>query len=113
MWESLSSGYLTVTAGTPVHVSSVDILCQAIRIQGVVGNTDPVYLLKSASGSLTTGVGVLVGVGAPTLNSGSKATSLQCESSFFASQKALYNLKDFWIDGGHSGDKVLISYLII
>ena len=111
MWRQLEGGYLTITSGTPVKVSSVSVRCHGVKIQQVNGNTKPIYLLSRSDGSYATGVGVLCAVPAPSYNTSSVPISLPYESAGIAHEPTFMDLQFLWIDGEHSGDKVMVSIL--
>jgi hypothetical protein len=122
MWHSLTKivptapGYITVVSGTPQPILPAGVpSCKVhgIKIQQVNGNTDPIYLLDDDAGSPTTGVGVVVGVPAPSYDTGLKPISLPSESASQPGTVGDFELKNLWVDGGRSGDQVLISILTL
>lgn len=111
MWKSL--GYITPTPGTPVRISTNlaaesthQHLCHSILIQQVRTNTG--FILIGQSGlNESTGVDLLAVLPVPTDNSLPNATVGIADSA------NPFNADEYFVDVTDSGDKVLVSVLIL
>jgi hypothetical protein len=112
MWESIGQ-YITIVSGSPVRVSSANLYCHAVLFQQVNGNTDPIYIMDRSTGNYTTGLGVIAQIPAPTYDLGSKPIILPHASGTISSSGDALNLANFWVDGAHSGDKCMVSILVL
>ena len=111
MWKGIPLGYITIVSGTPQRVSATSVFCHAILVQQVVGNIKPIFVLDQAAGSYTTGVGVCAAIPAPSYDAAGEAVVLPHASGSITVVQNALDLKNFWVDGMNSGDKVMVSYL--
>lgn len=110
MWKSL--GYVTTTPGTPIRITNGEtdptkmFLCHSILIQQVRTNTG--FILIGQSGlNETTGVGLDAVLPVPTDNSLPNATVGISDSG------NPFNAAEYYLDFTDSGDKALVSVLVL
>jgi len=103
-WVSL--GKFTITAGTPIQLTSTRTPAHAIKIQHAAhGNTGIIYL-----GTSNLSTSTLVGcVGLAGIHAASGV--LPSVEGVIAIENNGLNVADFYIDGGHSGDIAIAAYL--
>lgn len=110
MWTSL--GYVTVVSGQPQQITinarlSGNELVHAIFFQQVRTNVGFLLIGEEVDFSEATGLGLLAVLPVPTINSLPNATVGIPDSG------NPLNAKGYYIDGTNSGDKCLVSVLIL
>lgn len=123
MPSAVSLGFITIVAGTPKSVfgNMAGIprtqKVRAVFCQATKGNTKQAWLQTGStvvqSNGLTTDKqnGILMLIAVPTLTTG-EPTALPSGSPGVAHpQFPEIELVDLYIDGEHSGDQILVSYL--
>lgn len=109
-WHSLNRVTVAV-AGVPVQVTGTRTPCQTVFFQQLQANTGKIYILDSAAGNKTSGVGVLATIPAPTLTAG-VATQLPWAQVTIPSAPGAMDPARLWIDVDVSGESCQVSYVV-
>lgn len=104
---------ITVTAGTPIQVASSRILASEILIQMATGGTGLGYICAGIPTGTTPsascgGAGQLTAQLAPA--SATAPGGSYSDSASFKEGIGI-DVSMIWVDGGHSGDVILVTYL--
>lgn len=104
---------ITVTAGTPIQVSSTKILAAEVFIQMATGGTGVGYICAGIPSGTTPsascgGAGQLTAQLAP---ASATAPGGSYSDSISLTVGAGIDISTIWVDGGHSGDVILVSFL--
>lgn len=107
-WKSL--GKVTVTtAGTPVRLTNNETTpaanypCQSILVETWHDNSGKIWIYDRATGSKTTGVGVLAYLAAPTAS-----TAPSAGVTSHSSPNGL-NANEYWLDADSDGEAAAVS----
>jgi hypothetical protein len=98
------SPQLVITApGTPFRLSSTDLFVRSVTIESAEGNTGKIYIADSEAKASTLNRHVLYEEGAAFIISASPWGALNAQ----------VNLREIWIDGSVTSDRLVVSYIEI
>lgn len=97
------SPQLSILAGTPFRLSATNLYVKSVTIESAEGNTGFIYVADSEAKATTTNRHVLY----------SEGDLFIIQASVWGNLHAQLNLKDIWIDGSVTGDKIVVSYIEI
>ncbi len=118
MFKSIGPYVEVTTAGTPVRVTAnasvptARVVCHGLFIQQIESNTGKLYLMDRPTASKTTGVGVLLTIAAPTLNTGNTGVILPWALYSVPYAPGAVDASIYWLDADVSGNKACVSIVV-
>lgn len=101
--RTLSPQLIISAPGTPFRLSSVDLFVKSVAIESAEGNVGKIYISDTEANATTLNRHVLYEEGA----------MFNVSASAWGNLHAQINLKEIWIDGSQSGDRLVVSYIEI